>query len=84
MWAETLLIAEKYGWEPPTLMMSYLASNVSISRADAQEIYQALERLFEKALKSPADVYPLRVDMGKLYLLKEFIEGGEFTTTCSE
>ena len=77
-WVGMLLLAQKYGWKPEMLRMSYLAPNVHVSANDAQGIHQALDRLFHKALVTPEQVFPVPLDMGELHLLKEFIAGEEF------
>jgi hypothetical protein len=41
-------------------------------------VVDALERLFENGLKELLSDYLVRVEMGELYLLKEFIGEGQF------
>ena len=78
LWAEALLLAENYGWKPKKLRIAYLASQVEVSDEEASEIVLGLDRLFNKALQDPLQVYPLRADMGQLAELREFIRDGAF------
>jgi len=79
LWAEALLLAEDHGWVPIKPRTRYLAGKGIISDEEARAIHGGLDNLFEKALTNPIEVYPLRVDMGQLFLLKDFIEKGGFT-----
>ena len=79
LWAEALLLAENFGWVPNKLRMYYLSLNGEVSDEEAKGIYDGLDNLFDTALKKPIEVYPLRVDIGELYILKDFLENGKFT-----
>ena len=73
LWAETLVLAENYGWKPTNRRTSYLADNTCVSRDEAHAIADGLENLFEEALRNPLAVLPVRVDMDDLYEIKEFL-----------
>ena len=79
LWAEALLLAQKYGWVSNKPSYFYLACNEPLADEEARAIHGGLENLFQKALENPLEVYPIRVDMAQLYLLKEFLQHGEFT-----
>ena len=78
LWAEALLQAQNYGWKSSRPSFHLLASDQKISEKEAQRICQGLEGLFKKALESPLEVYPIRVDMGELCNLKDFLERDGF------
>jgi hypothetical protein len=78
-WAETLLKVEDYGWKPQKPRLHYYAGDTEVSDDEVTGIYEGLENLFDAALKDPMRVYPIKVDMGELYEIKEFIKEGSFT-----
>lgn len=78
LWANALVLAEDYGWAPLHLRTFYLVGPVSVTAEDASSMAAAWERLFEKTIKAPLDVYPVAIDMGCLYLLKDFVADGAF------
>jgi hypothetical protein len=78
IWAETLLLAERYGWKPPQLRMKYLRTDFTVSAEESDGISRALQSLFDMALRDPLKVYPIRPDMGRLYEVKDFVENGAF------
>lgn len=80
-WAEALLLATRFGWNPPGSTIDYLSSGFSVSADEACELAGAFERVFAQALRDPSSVYPVAVDMGRLYLLKEFLLGGALQTS---
>ena len=77
-WVGTLLLASRYGWQPVKRRMHYLASDVTVCDEDARRMREALDQLFELALSEPEKVFPVPVDMGELFQLKEFIAEGGF------
>jgi len=77
-WARALLLAHEYGWRPELLRMSYLVPDTVISAEDAHNMRRAFDRLFELALRDPARVFPIPVDIGELDRLRDFVAGGEF------
>lgn len=81
VWAESLALALRYKWDPRGNSTSYLASGFSVSDQDAAALTEALDRAFAAALEQPARFYPVRVDMGELYQLREFIAGGAFVVS---
>ena len=78
MWAEDLALALRFGWNPIGPSTSYLASGFRVSSEQAEDLSAAIGRIFEAALQNPSDFYLMRVDMGELYLLNEFLAGGAF------
>jgi hypothetical protein len=77
-WAKILLLAETWGWKPMNLRMSYLASGQDVSETDAHNLAAAGQRILDAALVNPSLVYPVNVDMGKLYEVVEFCKAGSF------
>ncbi len=78
MWANVLALALHFKWNPNGLSISYLAAGFHVSADEAKALSYAFDCIFEAALERPIDFYPVRVNMGELYLLKEFVEGGAF------
>lgn len=78
MWAEALALALRFKWSPPGTSTSYLATGFHVSSENAMALSNAFDRIFAMAIHDPVQFYPVRIDMGQLYLLKEFVEGGEF------
>jgi hypothetical protein len=78
-WAEILLMLEDWRWEPQQPMtVNYLAGNVHISDADAGALAHIGQKILDAALADPMSVYPLRVDMARLYEVTEFCKSGGF------
>jgi|SRR3989344_1184418 len=77
-WAKILLLVENWGWKPMKLRMSYLASGQDVSETDAHNLAAAGQRILDTALVNPLSVYPVDVDMGKLYEVVEFCKTGSF------
>lgn len=78
MWAEVLALALRFEWNPHGPSTAYLATDFHVSADNAKALSNAFDRIFETALENPMQFYPVRVDMGELYLLKEFLEKGSF------
>jgi hypothetical protein len=53
--------------------------HTEVSDDEVTGIYEGLENLFDTALNDPMSIYPIKVDMGELYEIKEFIKEGSFT-----
>ncbi|MCX6259205.1 MAG: hypothetical protein NTW49_15090 [Bacteroidia bacterium] len=79
LWADALVLAEDYGWKPPILRMNYLRNDFELSDDESKGIAGALNKLFDRAIKEPLKVYPIRPNMGELYELKEFLSQGAAT-----
>lgn len=77
-WAEALALALRFGWNPQGPSTAYLASGFKVSNAGAMALADAFDRIFESALKDPLHFYPVRVDMGELSLVNDFIREGIF------
>lgn len=77
-WANALLLAEDHGWVPVHQRLFYFAGGLTVSAEDASSMAASWERLFERAAKTPVGVYPLRVNLDRLYLLMEFVNAGAF------
>jgi hypothetical protein len=80
-WASAILLAEDYGWTPARLRTGYLAERLAVTAGDASSMASAWNRLFERALRAPLEVYPVPIDLARLYLLKDFAERGAFKIT---
>jgi hypothetical protein len=78
-WANALALALKFGWNPPGPATSYLACGYRVSNENAAAIAEALDRAFEMAPEEPFYVYP--PEMGTIYLLLEYMRGGEFVVS---
>ena len=79
-WADILLTLENWGWHPPHLRTSYLASNAIIDATDAGGMAEAGNRLMQALLADPLTCYVnLKVDMGKLAEIVALCEDGGFT-----
>lgn len=78
MWADALALALRFKWHPIGASTSYLVAGFRVSEENAKALSDAFERVFDSALESPMQFYPIQVDMGELYLLKKFLEGGAF------
>jgi hypothetical protein len=76
-WANALALALRFGWNPPRATF-YLAPGYHVSDENAEELCEAFDRAFAMALAKPTQFYPVRVDMGMLYLLNEYIRVGAF------
>ena len=77
-WADALALALRYGWNPSGSRIDYLAAGFKVSGAGASALADAFDRIFDKALKDPMHFYPVRVDMGELSLVNDFVRGGAF------
>jgi hypothetical protein len=77
-WAKILLLAETWGWKPMKVRMYYLANDQNVSETDAHNLSTAGQRVLDAALTNPSSVYPVGVDMGKLYEVVEFCKAGNF------
>jgi hypothetical protein len=77
-WAESLALALRFGWNPPGPATAYLASGIRVSMTDASALADAFDRIFERALNDPMHFYPVRVDMGELALVNDFVREGAF------
>lgn len=77
-WADALLLALRFKWKPIGNSNSFLAKGFLVTTTNAIALSEAFDHVFELALKDPLFVFTLRVDMGKLYLLNEFLKGGAF------
>jgi len=78
VWADALALALRFGWNPPGPATFYVAAGYRVSNENAKAIAEALDRAFEMALEKPVQFYPVRADMGVMYLLNEYLRGGEF------
>jgi hypothetical protein len=77
-WAEIILLAGDWGWKPEKLKTFYLATNVEVSQADAFSLAETGQKILDSALADPLSVYPIRVNMAKLYEVTEFCRLGGF------
>jgi hypothetical protein len=77
-WANALALALRFGWNPPGRCTSYVAAGYRVSDEGAKELCEAFDRAFAMALEKPMQFYPVRVDMGMLYLLNEYLRVGTF------
>ncbi len=78
LWAGALELALRHNWKPVGTAASCHSTNWSASDQQAEDLANALERAFETALSRPINFYPVQVDMGQLYIVKEFVSGGAF------
>lgn len=77
-WCEMLLLLEDFGWQPKNLRVSYIATEVLVSKEESVDLAKAGRRVLDAALKDPARVYPASFDMAKLREFVEFSEAGQF------
>jgi hypothetical protein len=78
VWAEIILYLSQRGWQPSVPSRWFLASNLSVSDANAKGLAVAGQKVLDEASRDPLSIYPVAFDMGKLAELVCFLEGGVF------
>ncbi len=77
-WAQVLLLAGRFGWQPNRLTYFFLADGVEVTEDESAGLALALESALTEALSRPAAFYPAEVDMAVVARLCEFFGRGGF------
>lgn len=76
--SEAFALAMRFGCDLEEMSIVNLSPPLSVTESNASALAKAFDLVFEKALSDPANFYPVSVDMGRLYLLYEFLQDGGF------
>ena len=79
VWANTLLLATKWGWKPKRPSFHFLAQNFEVSESEAIALAQTIERIWDSASADPFGVkLDPPVDLALLMSIGSFCLGGAF------
>jgi hypothetical protein len=81
-WLAIIRFLVKYGWKPSVPDYFFLATNYTVSEADAKSFAEAGKIVLDETMRDPLAAHSvIRFDMGKFAEVIEFAADGGFAIT---